>query len=146
MSTVTKQSATENRQTTPAQTDAYMLDLVKEGYTGAGTHPAVDIPKGFAEIGSFAVVEETVVGPTTVQFKHSTGDAITGAIPVANLVAGDVIPMSPGILTTVTTQAGYAKAAAQTIDLVLLGAGATTAGKIVFYRRIVRVDSAVLNS
>ena len=142
MATVTNQAATQNRHETPYQADAFVINLVDEGYT-TGTNPAIDIPVGFALVGGTVVVEDAVTGATSLQFRLSGGDNLTGAIPIANLVAGDVRDLRTGGTTATTSVAGYAKTVALTLDIVV--AGTVNGGKIVIIPEIIRIDSAILN-
>ena len=142
MATVTSKAATQNRHTTAVSTDAYIVNFLTEGYTAASTHQVIDIPKGFALVGGYFAVETTFTGFTSLQFKVGS-DTLSGAIITAALVAGDVGEFSVGSVTGITTVASYAKAAADTLDV--LTVGTLTAGVMVIIPKFIRIDSAVLN-
>jgi len=143
MATVTSQASTQNRHTTPYHADAYVIDIVAEGYHTASTHPAIDVPEGWALVGGSVIVEDSVTGGTSLRFVMSGGDELTGVLPIADLAAGDVIDLRFGDAAAVEGVAGYAKSAALTIDIITVGT--MDGGKIVIVPELIRIDSAILN-
>lgn len=119
-----------------------VLDLIKEGITTATTYNIMDLAVGEACIGGFIAVETTVTGASvTIQVKIGS-DALSGAVPIAALQAGDVRTFGNHDIGSITTHVGYAKSAADTIDL-LTAAGTITAGVFVFCAYIVNVKAII---
>ena len=108
-----------------------------------GTHNVFTIEQGKALLGAYGVVEDAVTsgGSATVQFKVGS-DTLTGALPVANLAAGDSFTIATGSVTGTTSVASYAKSAADTLDIAVATA-ALTAGRILVYLIVADVEAAV---
>lgn len=95
------------------------------------THTIFDVEIGEAFVGFQIVVDTTFTsgGSATLTFNEAGGDALTGAIAVANLASGAVFNFgSQAIAATDGFQGLYAKSAATTITATI-GTAAFTAGR-----------------
>lgn len=108
----------------------YKWEPVADGTSTVATHNIVPIPVGEALAFAIGYVETafTSAGSSTHQFQVGS-DTLTGAIPKANLAAGDVIMIGFDANDDTTSAAKYAKSAADTLD-VAVGTAAVTAGKL----------------
>jgi hypothetical protein len=127
--TTTKEFRTPQSLQTPFKTTVFDWDPKRDSHLTVATHQVRDIAKGNAVVQGYLVVEEdfTSAGLATIQVQLG-GDNLTGAVGKANLVAGDVVPFVLNNGTTTQSGATYAKAAADTLDIVV-GTAALTAGK-----------------
>jgi hypothetical protein len=120
----------------------YDIDVANSDFEGietVATHNLVTIPEGKALVKGFAVVKDAVTsdGNATVQFKVGS-DTLTGAVAKANLAAGDVIELSPNDADGTGGVAGYAAAAADTLDMTV-GTAALTAGRFLLVLEFIDV-------
>jgi len=120
----------------PERMVAYDIDFTDPllvGVETVGLHNLVTIPKGDALVRGYGVVLATLTsgGSPTLQFRVGS-DQVTGVIPIANLVIGDVFPLVIHNGTVTQSGSGYADAAAKTLDL-NLAVAVVTAGIIRLY-------------
>lgn len=130
----------------PIRYETYVIDVMDEDYANLetiGTHNLITVPQNQALVCGYMAVEEDITsdGSATVKFTCG-GDDISGAIPKANLVAGDTFAFNFG--GTTTSVASYAKAADKSIDMVIATAD-LTAGKVVLVFGFIDIN-AILNN
>ena len=128
-----KERGANNDYQQPLITRTYTIDVTEPQFDGietAATHNLVAIPKGEALVGGYVVVQTSFAGSSTTVTFQVGSDGLSGAIPEANLAAGDVVQLNFAISAATETKATYAKAAADTLDWAV-GTAALTAGKCV---------------
>ena len=133
ISTKIKERASNARYEQPYETRVYTFDVTDAEFDGietVATHNIAPIEEGYALIGGCGIVSTAVTSAGSATLKFQVGsDALTGAIPKANLAAGDVFRLLFAESASTESKALYAASAADTLDMVV-GTAALTAGKI----------------
>lgn len=119
-------------------TRPFIVTPVDDSVSSATTHNLFSVPDGYALVGGAIIIKTTFTGTTSIQFTVD-GDPVSGAVPVANLVAGDVISLEFGSVAGTTTAGGYANGA--DIQFSMVVTGAITAGKMLVVLDLVHVDA-----
>jgi hypothetical protein len=129
----------------PVRYETYEINVIDADYSGietVGTHNLVTVSAGQALVGASLMVEDAVTSGGSATVKFNCGDDLTGAIPVANLAAGDVVNFTFG--ATTGTVATYAKTADKTLNMTVATA-ALTAGKFVLVLGFIDVKAILEN-